>query len=110
MLAQEAHELSSGWFLENAWLIALIPGIAFALIIAIGKRMPFKGSEIGIASMAASLVLATGTAVQWVQRTTSADDGGGAQRLLHALTRALAPQQAEGHGGEPFVEPVVRTW
>ena len=24
MLAQE-HELSSGWFLENAWLIPLIP-------------------------------------------------------------------------------------
>jgi len=110
MLAQEAHELSSGWFLENAWLIALIPAIAFALIIAVGKRMPFKGSEIGIASMATSLVLATGTAIQWVQRTNSADDGAAAQGFVHGLTRALAPQQAEGHGAEPFVEPVVRTW
>ena len=95
MLAQEAHELSSGWFLENAWLIALIPAIAFALIIAVGKRMPFKGSEIGIASMATSLVLATGTAIQWVQRTNSADDGAAAQGFVHGLTRALAPQQAE---------------
>ena len=35
MLASEAVELSSGWFLENAWLIALIPVVAFAIIIAI---------------------------------------------------------------------------
>ena len=35
--------------------------------------MPFKGAEIGITSMAVSLVLATGTALQWIQRTNSAD-------------------------------------
>ena len=58
MFAAEAAELQSGWFLENAWLIALIPAIAFFLIIGIGKRMPFKGAEIGIGSMAISLVLA----------------------------------------------------
>ena len=110
MLAAETTELSSGWFLENAWLIALIPGIAFALIIGIGKRMPFKGAEIGIASMATSLVLATGTAIQWFQRTNSADDAAAAHGFVHGITRALAPQAAEGHGTEPFVEPVVRTW
>ena len=48
MLAAEetykALELSSGWFMENAWLIALIPAVAFALIIAFGKKMPFKGA------------------------------------------------------------------
>ncbi|MET0662096.1 MAG: NADH-quinone oxidoreductase subunit L, partial [Ilumatobacteraceae bacterium] len=113
MLAQEVTELSSGWFLENAWLIALVPGIAFALIIGIGKRMPFKGSEIGIASMAASLVLATGATIQWVQRTNSADAAHGAEPagFVRGIARALTPTQAaEAHGAEPFVEPVVRTW
>ncbi len=106
-----AEELSSGWFLENAWLIALIPAIAFALIIGIGKRMPFKGAEIGIASMAISLVLATGTAIQWIQRTNSADaHGEEAAGFVSGIARAIVPRAAEGHGAEPFVEPVVRSW
>ena len=56
-----------GWFLEHAWLIPVIPAVAFALILLFGKRMPRGGSEIGIASMLASLVLAAGAAYQWVQ-------------------------------------------
>ena len=31
---------SAGWFLENAWLIPLIPAIAFFVILLFGKRMP----------------------------------------------------------------------
>ena len=57
---QEALDLSSGWFLENLWLVALIPAIGFALIMGFGKKMPNGGSEFGLASMAASLVIATG--------------------------------------------------
>ena len=76
--------IGAGWFLENAWLIPVIPGIAFALIILFGKRLPMQGSELGVASMAAATVLAVGTAVQWIQRSDDA--------------------------GEEFVEPVVRTW
>ena len=64
-------ELSSGWFMENAWLIALIPAVAFVLIIAFGKKMPFKGAEFGLASIGASLVIATGAGIQWMQRTDS---------------------------------------
>ena len=48
----------TGWFLEHAWLIPLIPAIAFFLIIFFGKKMPRGGSEIGIASMLAALVIA----------------------------------------------------
>ncbi|MCY7301291.1 MAG: NADH-quinone oxidoreductase subunit L [Ilumatobacteraceae bacterium] len=59
---------SAGWFLEHAWLIPLIPAVAFFIIIGIGKRLPRGGSEIGIASMLASLVIAAGTAYQWIQR------------------------------------------
>ena len=76
--------IAAGWFLENAWLIPVIPGVAFALIILFGKRLPWQGSELGVASMAAATVLAVGTAVQWIQRSDEA--------------------------GEAFVEPVVRSW
>lgn len=77
--------LASGWFLDNAWLIAVVPAIAFALIILFGKRMPMKGSEIGVLSMATSLVLSAGAAYQWIQRVNSADE-------------------------EQFVTPVIRSW
>lgn len=114
MLAVEdthaALELSSGWFLENAWLIALIPAIGFALIIGFGKKMPMKGSEIGLASMAASLVIATGAGIQWMQRTDSASHGdaeaiGGAFSGVRGVLRA-----SEGGEVEPYIEPVVTQW
>ena len=102
--------MSSGWFLENAWLIALIPAIGFALIIGFGKKMPMKGSEIGLASMAASLVIATGAGIQWMQRTDSASHGdaeaiGGAFSGVRGVLRASA-----GGEVEPYIEPVVTQW
>ncbi|MFM7338115.1 MAG: hypothetical protein ACKO2E_07555, partial [Actinomycetota bacterium] len=66
--------LATGWFLENAWLIPVVPVIAFALIILIGKRLPMKGSELGVLSMAISLVLSAGTAYQWIQRVNGASE------------------------------------
>ncbi len=108
MLASEAVELSSGWFLENVWLIGLIPVVAFAIIIAVGKHLPMKGSEVGLLSMFASLVLATGAAIQWVQRTNSASGGEEAAGLLQAFGRSM-PRATEGEA-EPFIEPVVHTW
>ncbi len=83
MLAEEvAH--SAGWFLEHSWLIPVIPAIAFGLIIMFGKRMPMKGSEIGLASMVAALVLAVGTTYQWIQLV------------------------GDSHGEE--VQPVIKSW
>jgi NADH-quinone oxidoreductase subunit L len=76
--------IAAGWFLENAWLIPAIPAAAFFLILLFGKRLPMHGSEIGVASMAAATVLATGAGAQWIQRSDDA--------------------------GESFVEPVVRSW
>ena len=61
MLAAEAA--SSGWFLENAWLVPVVPAVAFALILLFGKRLGRPvghGAYIGIASMATSLVLSAG--------------------------------------------------
>ena len=56
------------WFLENAWLIPVIPTIGFFVILLLGKRMPLKGAEIGFGTLAASFVLACGTVYQWIQR------------------------------------------
>ena len=41
LFASESEVLAplvSGWFLEHAWLIPVVPVIAFALIILFGKR------------------------------------------------------------------------
>ena len=53
--------------LENAWIIPLIPAASFLLILFFGKRLPRKGSEIGIAALAISFVLALVVNVQWFQ-------------------------------------------
>ncbi len=111
MLAADAA--SSGWFLENAWLIPLVPGVAFALILLFGKRIGRPvghGAYVGIASMATSLVLAAGTAYQWIQRVDSVH-GGEQEHALRAVGRSLAGLlQAEEAHGEPFVAPLVKSW
>src|SRR6056297_2638928 len=110
MLAAEALELSSGWFLENAWLTGLIPVIGFAVILFFGKKLPMKGAEVGIASMTATLVVAVGAGIQWMQRTNSAESNGDeAVGLIQAFGRSL-PRAAEGAEAEPFIAPVVKTW
>lgn len=113
MLAAEALHLSTGWFLENAWLIALIPAIGFAIIIAFGKHLPMKGAEVGIASMGSALAISVGAAVQWMQRTNSAEDSHveEAAGMISGIARSTVPQATEsGHAAEPFIEPVVSSW
>jgi NADH-quinone oxidoreductase subunit L len=75
MLAEETEAAvhAAGWFLEHAWLIPVIPAVAFFLIIGFGKRLPRGGSEIGIASMVASLVIASGVAYQWIDLVGSTE-------------------------------------
>ena len=61
-----AAGVASGWFLENAWLIPTIPAVAFFLILFFGKKLPRGGSEIGLASMVASLTVSAGAVWQWI--------------------------------------------
>ena len=109
MLAETAAA-STGWFLEHAWLIPVIPAVAFAIIILVGKRLPMQGSEVGIASMVAGLVIAIGTTWQWIQRVDGVHSGeqGALARGVLGFARGLFPRAAEG--GEPYVEPVISTW
>ena len=115
MIAADA--LPTGFFLDYAWLIPLVPAIGFALIIGFGKKLPYRGSEIGIASMAISTVLAVGAVVQWMQRVNTADSGsgsaggdGGALESVNGFARSVFPSATAGENGEPYVEPVIRTW
>jgi NADH-quinone oxidoreductase subunit L len=80
-----ANALKTGWFLQHAWIIPIIPAVAFALIIFFGKKLPMKGSELGVLSMVASLVMAGGAAFQWIDRVNSASE-------------------------EQFIDPIVKTW
>ena len=56
---------TEGFFLDNVWIIPLIPAVSFAIIILFGKKLPKKGSEVGLLSIAAVLALSVLTAVQW---------------------------------------------
>ncbi|MFK8026335.1 MAG: NADH-quinone oxidoreductase subunit L [Ilumatobacter sp.] len=108
---QGALELSSGFFLDNLWLIALIPAIGYALILFFGKKMPNGGSEFGLASMAASLIIASGAAWQWMARVDSGKKAGeeGALGLIETFGRSV-PRAAEGGEVKPYIEPVVTEW
>ncbi|HYZ98939.1 MAG TPA: hypothetical protein VE575_09335, partial [Acidimicrobiales bacterium] len=74
--------------LEQAWIIPVIPFASFVGILLFGKRLPRKGSELGIAAVGASFVLAVIANVQWFQHVDDA-----------------------GHAGEHAgIEPITRGW
>jgi len=50
---------------EYAWLIPLIPVLAFGLIIAFGRRLPGEGAYVAIAAMLTSLGMSVVLAAQW---------------------------------------------
>ena len=60
---------------EYAWLIPLIPVLAFVLIIAFGRRLPGEGAYVAIAAMLCSFVMSVVLAVQWFARTAHAEHG-----------------------------------
>ena len=72
-----------------------------ALIIFFGKRLPMKGSELGILSMASSLVLAIGTAYQWIDRVNSAEGGEGGGE--HTYDVVEFPPLEDGFGEQVAV-------
>jgi NADH-quinone oxidoreductase subunit L len=52
--------------LRNAWLVPLIPAVSCVSILAVGRRMPRKGAEIGVLALVASFALAAAVAVDWI--------------------------------------------
>ncbi|MEM1333976.1 MAG: hypothetical protein AAGG08_10995, partial [Actinomycetota bacterium] len=112
MVAADAVELGSGFFLDNLWLAALLPAIGYGFIMLFGKKMPNKGSEFGLASIGAAFVVTTGAAIQWINRVDEADKAAksaGEESLGLLQTLRSLPAAGEGDA-KPFVEPVTNTW
>jgi NADH-quinone oxidoreductase subunit L len=55
--------------LTHAFIVPLIMAVSFVAILAVGKRLPRGGAEIGIAAISICFVLAIATGVGWIQRT-----------------------------------------
>jgi NADH-quinone oxidoreductase subunit L len=106
--------------LENAWIIPLLPAASFFLILFVGKRLPRKGSELGIAAVGLAFVLALVANVQWFDHVDSAGQEGEGEshaQVVDADADAAAvagesasgasaaatggpAQEGEGHEGE----------
>ena len=100
--------LPTGFFLDNAWLVPLIPAVSFALILLFGKRLGSKCALIGIGALAAVWVFAVGAVVQWISRVDEAEKAGGGEGLglLGAFGRSLARAEASVAAAVP---PVIHT-
>ena len=106
----------AAWFLENAWIIPLLPAISFALILFFGKRMPYKGAEIGITAVSVSFILAILTGVAWLdhrdhfelekygeEKAIAVSDGAAsATDTVAYAARFVAAEAGEG-GAHPYV-------
>ncbi|HSL09872.1 MAG TPA: NADH-quinone oxidoreductase subunit L [Actinomycetota bacterium] len=58
---------AANWFVQNAWLIPLLPFISGVLTLAFGRRTPGKGPVYGILAVFAALVLSLGVLWSFVQ-------------------------------------------
>ena len=104
----------ANWFLENAWLIALLPAISFVLILFFGKKMPFKGAEFGITAVSISFVLAILTGVAWLDHRDNYELEKYGEEAVTVIdgadtatdTVSLAVAQLAAEGGEK-VHPYV---
>ena len=95
------------WFLRNAWIIPALPAVSFVIILLLGKRFPKKGSEVGIAAVGASFVLAILTAIAWIRQPLA---GTGDARVRAFLQKDLFGEIALGKGEsfeEAFDQPVI---
>jgi NADH-quinone oxidoreductase subunit L len=62
------HHVVEGaaWVLRQAWLMPLLPAVAFAVILLAGKRLPGKGAPVGIAAVGATWLLGAWSALEWI--------------------------------------------
>ena len=107
--------------LEHVWIIPLIPAVTFWLILFFGKRLPWRGAEIGVAALVACFALSVVVAGQWISRdetvpvehhAVEAEHGGGGEAGTETETHgAVALAQEDEHAEEEAAElkraPVV---
>src|SRR5262245_61905529 len=104
--------------LDHAWIIPLIPAASFFLILFFGKRMPRKGSEIGLAALGLAFALALVTNVSWWHHVDDSPeqavkpaaalvaDGESAAPAAPAAHAAPADEEKEAE----TVAPVTKEW
>src|SRR3954468_12245715 len=96
--------------LDHVWIIPAIPAVSFVIILLFGKRLPFKGAEVGIAAVSASFLLTCVVVAQWISKV---EDVTGHREGLAALGRGgLSMAEGGGHAETAEVEPIVHgvTW
>ncbi|HKE74514.1 MAG TPA: hypothetical protein VKB57_12915, partial [Acidimicrobiales bacterium] len=104
--------------LEHAWIIPLIPAASFFLILFFGKRMPRKGSEIGIAALGLAFALALVTNVSWWHHVdNSPEQAVKPAAALVAQGESAAPAEPGTHAAPAeeekeaeTVAPVTQSW
>ena len=94
MFAAEAAETALPWLYQNVWLIPALPAASFLLILFFGKRLPYKGAEIGLTAVGAAFVLAMLTTFTWIGDIQGAE-GAEAPAGEHGETT----DDHEGEGG-----------
>ena len=72
----EAAVQASGWFLNNIWLMPLIPAASFLGILFWGKKMRCRGSDPGLVATGATLIFSIAAGIQWL--TSVGESGAGA--------------------------------
>ncbi|HYI62118.1 MAG TPA: NADH-quinone oxidoreductase subunit L [Acidimicrobiales bacterium] len=94
--------------LTHAFIIPLVMAVSFLAILAVGKRLPKGGAEIGIAAIAVCFVLALATGVGWIQRTNhppevahAAEEAHGEAAGTHGAERPTAAEADGDHAEEP---------
>jgi len=91
--------------LEHAWIIVALPVLSFVLILFFGKRLPFKGSELGIAAVGIAFALSCVAGFQWIDRVENAH--GTSEGLGAFGSSVLVPRGEHGDTGsstEPGAE------
>ena len=74
-----------------AWLVPALPAASAAVIIALGRKMPGGGAEIGILSLVASFLLAVGVAIEVFSANVASTTAGQGSAFVHTAAVELAP-------------------
>jgi NADH-quinone oxidoreductase subunit L len=65
--AVEGVAAPPNWFVDHAWIIAMLPFVSAALTLFLGRRTPGKGPVYGIAAVGTGLIMSIGVLWQFVQ-------------------------------------------
>ncbi len=93
----------SSWFYDNVWLIPALPAASFLIILLFGKRLPYKGAEVGITAVLAAFGLALLTTFTWIADIET--DGGAESHSEEAMAASgpeLAVEAEDGKEGLKF--------